>query len=324
LIRAFARLRGTPGLAISTNASGKPVLPKLKVSQLPKSAVLELKAKGPSALFTRTFLDATMTEFLAYKREIRSATSGDTYTSVSEQIKKQEAELKAAQDKLTSYQRENNVAVLEEQAKAASAYLTQLLAEFSQLKVEYQLLQAMSPETQSGLVTLTNIAAAPDPRHLADRSLPSATPPPDFLAAQQELQKVKIIRARLSKFLRPKHPKMVKLEEEISRGEELVGFFGRQSREQLDNARQTVSLKIDRVQETIKEWESKVNSASVRIAEYGRIKLEVERLQGLHNSLLGLLQTVDVTRNLDQENLTILDPASEPKPGKFPDALSSL
>ena len=273
--RAVARVLKVPGVVIPTNSEGKPKLVSIKVSQLPKSAVLELKAKGPTRTYTRAFLDATMDEFLAYKKEVRSATSGDTYTSVSEQITRQQAELKAAQDKLTTYQRDNNVAVLEEQAKAASAYLTQLLAEFSRLKIEYQLLTAMTPEGQFALASLTNaLVGASDPRKLADSSLPSATPPPELLRAQQELGKIRIIRARLSKYLRPEHPKIIKLDEEISRGEKLVEFFSQQSRDQLANAQQTIKLKIDRVQETIKEWEAKVNNASVRVAEYERMKLE--------------------------------------------------
>jgi Mrp family chromosome partitioning ATPase/uncharacterized protein involved in exopolysaccharide biosynthesis len=315
--RAFVRVLKVPGVIVPTNSEGKPKLVSIKVSQLPKSAVLELKAKGPTETYTRAFLDATMDEFLAYKKEVRSATSGDTYTSVSEQITRQQADLKAAQDKLTNYQRDNNVAVLEEQAKAASAYLTQLLAEFSQLKVEYQLLEAMTPESQFALASLTNaLVGAANPGKLADSSLPSATPPPELLRAQQELEKIRIIRARLSKYLQPEHPKIIKLDEEISRGAKLVEFFSKQSRDQLANAKQTVKLKLDRVQETIKEWEAKVNNASVRIAEYERMKLDVERLQGLNDRLLGLLQTVDVTRNLDQENMTVLDRASAAKDAK--------
>jgi Mrp family chromosome partitioning ATPase/uncharacterized protein involved in exopolysaccharide biosynthesis len=315
--RAFARVLKVPGVIVPTNSEGKPKLVSIKVSQLPKSAVLELKAKGPNETYTRAFLDAAMDDFLAYKKEVRSATSGDTYTSVSEQITRQQADLKAAQDKLTNYQRDNNVAVLEEQAKAASAYLTQLLAEFSQLKVEYQLLEAMTPEGQWALAAVTNaLLGAADPGKLAASSLPSAAPPPELLRAQQELEKIRIIRARLSKYLRPGHPKIIKLDEEISRGEKLVEFFSQQSRDQLVNAKQTVKLKLDRVQETIKEWEAKVNNASVRIAEYQRMKLDVERLQGLNDRLLGLLQTVDVTRNLDQENITVLDRASKAKDAK--------
>jgi capsular exopolysaccharide synthesis family protein len=316
LSRAFERVR-VMHVNIPTNSEGKPEPVTIRVAQLPKSAVLELKAKGPTEEYTTAFLNATMDEFLAYKKETRAASSGDTYTSVSEQITRQEADLKAEQDKLNAYMRDNNVAVLEEQAKAASTYLTQLLAESSQLKLEYQILEAMSAEGPLTLVARTNtLAAAPDIRRADDRGLPSASPPPEFVIAQQDLEKLRILRARLSKYLRPEHPKIVKLDQEISMGENLVQFLSSQSHAQLADAKQTAKLKIEQVQETIKEWEAKVNNASERIAEYQAIKLNVERLQGLHDRLIGLLQTVDVSRNLDQENITILDGPSEPKSAK--------
>jgi len=316
--RAFKRVQDTLHIPFPTNSTGKPILPAIKVSQLPKSALLELKAKGPDQNYVVAFLNSAMDEFLAYKKEVRSATSGDTYTSVSEQTAKQEAELKAEQDKLTAYMRENNVAVLEEQAKAASIYLTQLLAEFSQLKLQYQLLEAMSTNTQITLAAGTDLLAiAPDPRNLAtDRAPASTTPSPEFVAAKQELEKIKIMRSRLSKYLRPEHPKIVKLDVQIIQGEKLIDYFSQQSREQLANAKQTVKMRIDRVQETIKEWEAKVNNASERIAECESLKLNVKRLQELHDHLLALLQTVDVSKNLDQENITILDRPSEARNAK--------
>ncbi len=313
--RAFNRVHNTLHINFPTNSEGKLELPTIKVSQLPKSAVLELKAKGPTENATIAFLNATMDEFLAYKKEVRAANSGETYTSVSEQTVKQEAELKAEQDKLTAYMRENNVAVLEEQAKAASAYLTQLLADFSQLKLQYQLLDAMSTNTEMVLAAGTNLlGVAADLRQRTPGGGPAPSgPSPDFLAAQQKLEEVKIMRSRLSKYLRQEHPKIVKLDEQIALGEQLVEYFRHQSHEQLATAKQAVKLRIDPVQEAIKEWEAKVNNASERIAEYERLKLNVARLQELNDHLLGLLQTVDVSKNLDQENITILDRPSEAK-----------
>src|ERR1035441_656589 len=158
------------------------------------------------------------------------------------------------------------------------------------------------------------LAGAPDLRQLTvDPGTVSSGPPPEFLAAQQELEKIKIMRTRLSKYLRPDHPKIVKLDQQIAQGQQFVEYFSRQSHEQLANARQIVKLRIDQVQEAIKEWKGKVNNASERIAEYERLKLNVARLQELHDHLLGLLQTVDVSKNLDQENITILDRPSEAK-----------
>jgi len=223
--RAYNRVQQTRHITFPTNSEGKLILPKVSVAQRPKSAVLELRAKGPSPDVVITFLNAVMDEFLAYKKEVRLITSSDTYTSVSEQILKQEGALKVEQDKLTAYMRDNNVAVLEEQAKAASAYLTELLAEASQLKLEIQILEAMAAEGPLALVARTNSpGAVQDIRLLADRGLPSAAPPSEFLTAQQDLEKLKILRTRLSNHLRPEHPKIVILDQQISMGEKLVQY----------------------------------------------------------------------------------------------------
>jgi capsular exopolysaccharide synthesis family protein len=306
--RAFDRVRTSLHMSFPTNSLGKPELPTVKVLQLPRSAVLRLRAKGPSKALVIAFLNAAMDEFLAYKKEVRTLSSGDSYASVSERTVKQEGELKAEQDKLTTYMRDNNVAVLEEQAKAAGVYLTQLLAALSELQLQYQLLEANSAEQPWGWAVITNtLAGAAELRRPGSFVPLSPSLPPEFVGAQQELEKARIMRLRLGKHLRPEHPKMVKLDEQIAQSEKLVEYFSRNSLEQLAEARQTAKLRIDRMQETIKDWEAKVNTASVRIAEYERLKLSVGQLQELHDHLLALLQTVDVSNNLDQENLTILD-----------------
>src|ERR1019366_8539399 len=101
------------------------------------------------------------------------------------------------------------------------------LAEFSQLKLQYQLLDAMSTNSQMALAAGTNLlAAAPDLRQLSvDRGTASSAPPPEILGAQQKLEEVRIMRSRLSKYLRPDHPKIIKLGEQIAQGQQLVEYF---------------------------------------------------------------------------------------------------
>jgi Mrp family chromosome partitioning ATPase/uncharacterized protein involved in exopolysaccharide biosynthesis len=317
--RALARLNDTLHMAIPTNADGEITLVKLKASQVQKSSIMELKAIGPTPDFTRAYLDATMEEFLAYKKEVRETQAGDTYTSVTAQINRAEADLKAAQDKLTTYMRENNVAVLEEQAKAAGAYLTQLLTEFSQLELESKLLEGASGGGTNAPAAGTNaLASLPSLRRAADGGSSAASAQSAYAGAQQEIEKLKLIRERFTTVFRPKHPKLVRLDEEIAQAERLVEFFSHQSREQLATSKQEVKVKMDAVQQTIKDWEVKVASASERIAEDQRLKLNVDRLRSFYDHLLILLQSVDVSRNLEQENLSILDRASPPRPTKLP------
>jgi len=87
-------------------------------------------------------------------------------------------------------------------------------------------------------------------------------------------------------------------------------LFRAQNGEQLASARAATQLRIDGVQSSVKEWRVKVMNANARIAEAERLKLNVNRTQVLYDRLVSLLQNVDISRNIDQETLSILEPAS--------------
>ena len=58
---------------------------------------------------------------------------------------------------------------------------------------------------------------------------------------------------RLSKYLLPKHPKMVKLDEQIAHAQKLVDVYSQQNHEQIAAARQALQIKIDSVGQFITE-----------------------------------------------------------------------
>ena len=120
-------------------------------------------------------------------------------------------------------------------------------------------------------------------------------------------------REKLSKYLRPKHPKIVKLDADIERAEQLQDIYRRQNRNQLATARQANQMKTDNVMASIKEWEAKVVEANATIAEAERLKLNIQRTQSVYDRLVLLVQNVGISRNIDQENLAILEPASPAK-----------
>ena len=120
-------------------------------------------------------------------------------------------------------------------------------------------------------------------------------------------------REKLSKYLRPKHPKIVKLDADIEHAEQLQNIYGRQNRDQLTTARQANQMKTENVMASIKEWEAKVVEANATIAEADRLKLNIQRIQSVYDRLVLLVQNVGISRDIDQENLAILEPALPPK-----------
>jgi len=80
-----------------------------------------------------------------------------------------------------------------------------------------------------------------------------------------------------------------------------------------DKARsESLRRQIASLEGTIKEWDAKALSLARRVAEFDRIKSKIERTQQQHDRLLTSLRGMDVSRNLEQDTVSILAMASGP------------
>ena len=305
---ALMRLQSSRTNTIPLGDDNKPLNVKLQVAQTPKSTVFAIQAACSNPEFAQAFLNALTVEYVEYKKNIRKLVSGDTLASISDQVLRLEKDLKGDQDALIAFQRTNNLTILQQEGTIAGGYLARLKTQLSDLKLESQVMKASVLEQDWAASGKTNESVL-----LADLLRnPNMTAPasPDHQSALREVELLKIEREKLSRFLRPKHPKVVKLDAGIDRAQKLVDIFHNQSKEQLAAASDTLKLKIEGVESAIKEWEPKAVAANALIAEAERLKANINRSQVLYDRLVGLLQNVDISRNIDQETLAILDPAS--------------
>ena len=307
---ALESLRASGSNGVPIGKDGLPLQVTLSFKEAPKSTVFVITASSADAAFSQNFLNALMTDYLEYKKTVRKLVSGDTAASISAQVEALERELKAAQDALTLFQRTNNLAILQEEGTIAGGYLEKLQTELSDLQLESQLLQASAMEQNA--TAPGNNSVGRDAVDLMKTAGPTglSTANDGRMTPWQEVELLKIQREKWSKIYRPKHPKMVALEEQIARGEKLIELFRGQSRDQLAASQEAVKMKMDSVLSSIKDWEAKVMESSSRIAEAERLKQNVARAQSLYDRLASLLQNVDITRNTDMETLAILQPAS--------------
>ena len=288
---------------------GRPPKVKVSVRETPKSSVVVVEASGSDPDYVQAYLDGLLTQYIQFKKELRKLVSGDTLASVSEQVLRMNRELKADQDALTAFEQSNNLAILQEEGAAAGSYLVKLQTQLSDYQIESQLLEAAALQAGFNDERTTNFAGIwADPPHESQAGLPAVTT--GLQMACQQVGLLKIQYERLSKNLRPKHPKMIKLEEAIEEAQTLLDLYAKQSREQLIAVRQSLKMKRENVQTLIQEWQAKVVAANARIAEADHLKLNVNRTQNLYDRLVSLLQSVDLSRNIDQDALAILQPAS--------------
>jgi len=284
----------------------------LQISVSPKTTIFNLQAIGPDPEFTRVYLDACMEEYINLKKEMRTSTSDTTLAGITDQLVELERKLKKSEDDLIQFQASNSVVFLQEQDKSGGSYLVQLNRQLALLKTESQLLTLLDLDQNlerqregDGLLSTTGNTTD------SDRTVNFLHS--DYLKAKQEIQLRKAELQEWSEYLRPKHPRMIALTEEISRREKLLEIFRQQSLEQLENRRNSISLQIENLEREIKDWEAKSLDISKKMAEYERMRANKQRFQDLYDRLLATMQTLGVDKDINPESVTVLERASPTK-----------
>jgi succinoglycan biosynthesis transport protein ExoP len=302
---AMQRLKDSGANAVPTNADGSMIQPQISVAQVPKSTILVVQAASTDGVFSQSYLNALLDAYLDFKKNLKKSMSDYTLASMSEHVSHLELELKTEQNALTAFERTNNLAILQEEGNISGAYLAKLDTQLSDSQLELKLLEANEAErggADSNTLTPNGLA-----RQGAESSGAAGDSP---RSAARELAMLRIERESLSRFLRPKHPKIVKLDADIERAQKLNEVFRQESQKQLEDSRKVLQSRIEGLQAAVHEWEAKVMNANSGIAEAERLKLNVNRVQAGYDRWLGLLQNIDINRSMDQETLAVLSPAS--------------
>jgi polysaccharide biosynthesis transport protein len=293
----------------------------LSVSQLPQTSIFVLSTTGPEPQYVEKVLDAIMAEYIATKKEMRSAKSENTQTAIIEEISRVEQEMRQNEQDLLNFQKENNVGYLEQEGNSAGAYVATLNRQLADLKTEYQLFGTMDldqiiQKVRNDPAHAGDLAARADDPELQGLFGNGMQPEDQYLQAKQQLAVLKAEQDEFAKVLRPKHPRMVDFAERISQQEILIASLREQSLERFRNRRNSIKRQIDNLTSVIKEWDAKALSLSGRLANYNRIKGDFDRTKNLYDRLVNNLHDVDVTRNVDQDLVSILERASPAQPIK--------
>jgi len=311
---------------------------KLKVSILPKTTIFVLQATGRDPDYTQAFLQACMEEYIALKREMRLQTSDTTVAGLTEEVMRLEKNLRKAEEDLAEFQSTNSVVFFREEVFFAGNYLDALNQRLAAQKSEYELLQmltldqslARQRETGGALPVANALPLDQGKSHqqegngtsplAADSTAQSAAAggdrtDTDYFKAQQELLLLKAELQEQGRYLKPKHPKLISMKEEVARREELLKIYRNQGEEQLQSRKGMLALEIQILEKEVKEWTASTLAIQEKAEEYQRLKANSERIQALYDRLLGTMQTLDVNKEISPESVTVMEKAS---PG-YPD-----
>src|SRR5881227_2719109 len=318
-------------LVRSAHPELQPVPVEIFVLQKPRTSIFDLAAVGSAPEYTQAYLNAVMQKYLDFKRGMREDRGHEITTGITEQLIQVEKDLRNGEDEMLEFQKQNNIGFIQEQGNSAAAYLVRLNQQYAQLKTEYDLLSLLDLDqnldrAQGKTETATSNGQTDDKS--ACMAFSDVGPEGDYLKAKQALQLLKAERETLSKDLRPRHPKIIKLNDEITKQEKLIELYRQDTVEKLDTRRKSIGKQMENLQTNIKEWETKALDLSQRLAQFNRIKGKAERLKTLYDRLTNSLKDVNVSQSVDSgDQVSIMEMASGPvsvRPGLIKSLLIGL
>ena len=300
-------------LVRSAHPELQPVPVEIFVLQKPRTSIFDLSAIGSAPEYTQAYLNAAMQKYLDFKRGMREDRGHEITTGITEQLIQVEKDLRNSEDEMLEFQKQNNIGFIQEQGNSAAQYLVKLNQQYASLKTEYDLLNLLDLDqnldrAQSKTETGTNQGSD-------NQGLPFSDvgPEADYLKAKQQIQLLKAERETLAKDLRPNHPKILKLNDEITKQDRLVGLFRADTLEKLKTRRESIGKQMENLQSNIKEWEAKALDLSQRLAQFNRIKGKVDRLKTLYDRLTTNLKDIDVSQVTGSEDqVSIMEMATAP------------
>jgi capsular exopolysaccharide synthesis family protein len=309
----------------------KPVY--VDVSLPPKSSIFILRATGESPEYTKAFLQACMDEYINLKKQMVAKTSELTTSGLYDQMMLLKPQIDKADDDIQSFLSTNDVALIAE-ASGMSGYMVSLYQQLATLESEADLLRSMTLD-QSLLLEQSQIPLMANLSGMSGASLPGsgvsaggastgadtggqsamyapATIGTEYLTVKQQILLLQADRDRYAEYLKPKHPEMAELDQQIERLGRVLKIYRQQSIEQLDARTNALALQIKNLEMQTKQRGQENLELTRKASQYQRLQAKSQRLQALNDQLLATLQTLDVNKEISPESVTIYEPASDP------------
>jgi len=309
---------------VPKSGAGEPV--KLDVTQPLKTTLLDLKVTGSDPDLVRRFLQALIDQYLAYKKDTENSSSEELVLSLTDQLSKKEGVLQTLQDKWLAFQKTNNVGALDAEAKSAGSYLAELNLQLAKLQVDRELLAAgLLPESKTAekaaLVGPTEVSTNGTTGDLADSGTsPNESTEGSHVSTSAETLKATRVQLALKQAERDRvfnehGPAAAKqMGDTITNLQQEVAILERQSLKEIQADLADTDRRIEILSSSIPNWQGRLLEANTRLTEGQKLKDDMKRESGYYDHLVGMLENVDLNKNVQQEQWSIFQAPTTASP----------
>ena len=293
-----------------------------KAVQAKDAAIVQLKVTARTKEYAQAYLNACMQAYLDEKRQMLDTHAAGATAGLSREMDQLNTTMDQYEAQMLAFQKANNVGFLEEEGNSAAKYLDELQRQLSTLKSNYDLSSMLSLDQSLDRAqgARPDATASPGAEAQSDISLTNYGPIADYQKARQVIA---LLRAKLSDMshrLKPKHPDIIALNQQIQQEQDLMDTLRSQSEDAFKTHREDLKVQIQNLENEVNDQQAKALVLSGKLAEYNQIKTKADRAKQEYEQLLTNSQSVDVSRNVVQEPLSIYQeasPAFSVKPGEL-------
>jgi capsular exopolysaccharide synthesis family protein len=324
----------------------------LNISVYPvgRTAFMAVQVTSLDAIIGADMANALAEEYLDFKAEERMDTSQATVINLTQQANRLHEELKKAEERMTTYARENSVIAIQDRGNIAAQHLAELAARAASYRTERMFLEAQQPLlaqasddavlaalSSSAQPMLPGLSVSPIAALRTDTNavVPVMRGGEDLIqygvveqAGWEELKRrTSLLEAKLVEYrkrFRDTHPLVQQTLRDLQENQQLLDvelqFALRQYYAQLES----LSIKEKAAQRVEQEWEEEAIEVSRKEGEYRSIQRNFSRLQQLYDLVFNRLKEIDISVGIEPESVRIMERARPAGSPQAPRKLQSI
>ncbi len=270
----------------------------------PSTAIFILNATSTDPKVSEYMLNAIMEEYLNDRREERARAAKSATLTMTEQLSATEKDIHEKEEEIVEYQRKNNVIGLREIAASKASYLNKLKGQMSELRLQLSQLENLKLDNASATSAnnlLTHEIQGPEVLEACR----------NYISSKQIYDDAVNKRDEFARFLKPKHPKMMRLNREIDDIRYRLEIITQKTLIQIIGQKKSKEIQMINLGKAIQVAEEEALIVSRQLAEFERMEHELRRRRSLYEKLLDNIRNIDVGNTLQGELVTIYEPASK-------------
>lgn len=310
------------------------LLKSVSIRRDKKTAFVTIVVTSLDPVLGAEFANALAEEYIDFKAEERMDTSQTTVISLTQQATRLREQLKQADHRVLSFEKENKVIAIQERGNIAAKYLSQLASKAAGYRTERMLLEAQQPliNQASDEIVLTTLATPAGGmggmRGGSILSLGNSTPnedasssgaegliehgvvsQPGWQGLRRQKSELEAELADLRKKFRDAHPRIQRLVSKIQDCDRLLNVELQFALQQYYSELESLEIREKAATQVEKEWEDQALSVARKAHEYQNLKKSVARLQSLYDLVFNRLKEIDISIGIEPASIRIMERA---------------